>query len=102
MVEAPGAVGPYSQAIKFKDLVFVSGNVGLDPATGEVVAGGVEEQAKLALKNLRAVVEASGSDLGKVVKTTVGRSVFISTRYLTISPGIPQVDERLCCRQQNL
>jgi len=68
---APGAVGPYSQAIKFRDLLFVSGNIPLDPATGEIVAGGVEEQAKQVLKNLRAVVEASGSDLGKVVKTTV-------------------------------
>jgi len=68
---APGAVGPYSQAIKFRDLLFVSGNIPLNPVTGEIVAGGVEEQAEQVLKNLRAVVEASGSDLGKVVKTTV-------------------------------
>lgn len=78
MVDAPGAVGPYSQAIKFGDLLFVSGNIPLDPVTGEIVAGGVDEQAKQALKNLRAVVEASGSHLGKVVKTTVRRSAFIS------------------------
>jgi len=71
VVDAPGAVGPYSQAIKFRDLLFVSGNIPLDPATGKIVAGGIEEQTKQALKNLRAVVEASGSDLGKVVKTTV-------------------------------
>ena len=71
MVDAPGAVGPYSQAIKFSDLLFVSGNIPLDPATGEIVVGGIEAQAKQVLKNLRAVVEASGSDLGKVVKTTV-------------------------------
>jgi enamine deaminase RidA (YjgF/YER057c/UK114 family) len=57
--------------------LFVSGNIPLDPATGETVAGGIEEQAKQALKNLRAVVEASGSGLGKVVKTTVSRSVSI-------------------------
>jgi len=68
--DAPSAVGPYSQAIKFRDLLFVSGSIPLDPATGEIVAGGVEEQAEQVLKNLRAVVEASGSDLGKVVKTT--------------------------------
>jgi 2-iminobutanoate/2-iminopropanoate deaminase len=70
-VDAPGAVGPYSQAIKFRDLLFVSGNIPLDPATGEITPGGVEEQARQALKNLRAVVEASGSELGKVIKTTV-------------------------------
>ena len=94
MVDAPSAVGPYSQAIKLKDLVFVSGNIPLDPATGEIVAGGIDEQTKQVLKNLRAVVEASGSDLGNVVKTTVGNSVFVRARYLTISlADIPQVDE---------
>ena len=98
MVDAPGAVGPYSQAIKFRDLVFVSGNIPLDPTTGEIVAGGVDEQTKQVLRNLRAVVEASGSDLGKVVKTTVGSSIFTHTQYLKVSPGIPQVDERLCYR----
>jgi len=85
VVDAPGAVGPYSQAIKFRDLLFVSGNIPLDPVTGEIVAGGVDEQAKQALKNLRAVVEASGSQLGKVVKTTV-RSAFISH---SVSHDIP-------------
>ena len=80
-VDAPGTVGPYSQAIKFRDLLFVSGNIPLDPATGEIVAGGIEEQAKRALKNLRAVVEASGSDLGKVVKTTVRVSGSFRTQY---------------------
>lgn len=69
--DAPPAAGPYSQAVKFGDLLFVSGNVALDPATGKFVAGGVEEQAKQVFKNLRAVVEASGSDMGKVIKTTV-------------------------------
>ena len=80
-VDAPGAVGPYSQAIKFRDLLFVSGNIPLDPATGEIVAGGIEEQTKQALKNLRAVVEASGSDLGKVVKTTARLSGSFRTNY---------------------
>lgn len=104
-VDAPGAVGPYSQAIKFRDLLFVSGNIPLDPATGQIVAGGVEEQAKQVLKNLRAVVEASGSDLGKVVKTTVS-SLFRSAPNCCVPMvsllGISQVDERLCCREQHL
>ena len=104
-VDAPGAVGPYSQAIKFRDLLFVSGNIPLDPATGQIVAGGVEEQAKQVLKNLRAVVEASGSHLGKVVKTTVRSSLFRSAPICCVpmvSLGISQVDERLCCREQHL
>lgn len=58
--------------------MFVSGNIPLDPVTGEIVAGGIDEQAKQALKNLRAVVDASGSDLGKVIKTTVRTFAFIS------------------------
>ncbi|KZT22637.1 YjgF-like protein [Neolentinus lepideus HHB14362 ss-1] len=68
---APAAIGPYSQGIKLGDLVFVSGCVPFDPATGDVVPGGIEEQAKQALKNLKGVVEASGSEIGKIVKTTV-------------------------------
>ena len=63
--------------------MFVSGNIPLDPVTGLVVAGGIEEQAIQALKNLRAVVEASGSDLGKVVKTTVGRFFNFPAGYPT-------------------
>jgi 2-iminobutanoate/2-iminopropanoate deaminase len=68
---APGAIGPYSQAIKAGGFVFVSGQVGLDPRTGEFVPGGVAEQTEQVLKNLSAVLEASGSSLAKVVKTTV-------------------------------
>jgi len=68
---APAAIGPYSQAIKASDLLFCSGCIPLVPATMEIVSGGVEAQAKQALKNLKAVVEAGGSELGKVVKTTV-------------------------------
>ena len=85
-LDAPGAVGPYSQAVRFRDLLFVSGNIPLDPTTGEIVAGGIEEQTKQALKNLRAVVEASGSDLGKVVKTTVRvRPVHSAPKILHLS-----------------
>ena len=68
---APGAIGPYSQAIKAGGFVFVSGQVALDPSTGEFVAGGVAEQTEQVLKNLSAVLEASGSSLDHVVKTTV-------------------------------
>ncbi|KIK71557.1 hypothetical protein GYMLUDRAFT_79590 [Collybiopsis luxurians FD-317 M1] len=68
--DAPGAIGPYSQAIKVGDLLFVSGCIPIDPKTGEIVQG-IEEQTKQALKNLAAVVKAGGSEVGKVVKTTV-------------------------------
>ncbi|KAI0756090.1 YjgF-like protein [Daedaleopsis nitida] len=68
---APAAVGPYTQAVRVGDMLFCSGSLGLNPSTGKMVEGGVEAQAKQALKNLKAVVEAGGSELGKVVKTTV-------------------------------
>jgi 2-iminobutanoate/2-iminopropanoate deaminase len=67
---APSAVGPYSQAIATDDLVFCSGQVGLDPATGDLVSGGVEAQTERALKNLEAVLDAAGCSLADVVKTT--------------------------------
>lgn len=69
--DAPQAVGPYTQGIKVGDLVFCSGQVGLDPATGEMVAGGVAEQTRRVLENLTAVLRAAGVTLGDVVKTTV-------------------------------
>ncbi|HYM83467.1 MAG TPA: RidA family protein [Candidatus Dormibacteraeota bacterium] len=68
---APAAIGPYSQGIGAGRLVFCSGQVGLDPATGELVEGGVTAQAERALKNLAAVLDAAGLGLGDVVKTTV-------------------------------
>lgn len=67
---APSAVGPYSQAIAMGDLVFCSGQVGLDPATGLLVDGGLEPQAERALRNLAAVLEAAGCTFADVVKTT--------------------------------
>ncbi len=79
--EAPAAIGPYSQAIKVGSLVFCSGCIPLDPATMQVVEGGVEKQTEQALKNLKAVVEASGSELGKVVKTTVRISKCVSNSF---------------------
>lgn len=70
---APTAIGPYSQGIRTRGgrLLFVSGQVPIDPATGELVPGGIREQTGRALANLRAVVEAAGGTLGGVAKTTV-------------------------------
>ena len=69
--DAPSAIGPYSQAIKAGGFVFTCGCIPLVPSTMEVVSGGIKEQTAQALANLRAVLTASGSDVEKVVKTTV-------------------------------
>jgi len=68
---APAAIGPYSQAVKANGMIFCSGQIPINPATGEFVAGGVREQTEQVLKNLSAVLEAAGSGLDRVVKTTV-------------------------------
>lgn len=68
---APQAIGPYSQAVKARGFVYASGQIPIDPATGQFVAGGITEQTEQVLKNVAAVLEASGSGLDKVVKTTV-------------------------------
>jgi 2-iminobutanoate/2-iminopropanoate deaminase len=68
---APGAIGPYSQGIAVGGFVFCSGQLGLDPTSGELVEGGVEAQAERALKNLNAVLDAAGLTLADVVKTTL-------------------------------
>ena len=68
---APAAIGPYSQAIRAGGLVFVSGQIPLDPETGQVVEGGIAAQAERVLDSLRAILDASGSGLERVVKTTV-------------------------------
>ncbi|HEV3469277.1 MAG TPA: RidA family protein [Pyrinomonadaceae bacterium] len=69
--EAPQAIGPYSQAVEAGGLVFTSGQIALDPSTGEFVAGGVREQTEQVLRNLSKVLEAAGTGLDRVVKTTV-------------------------------
>ena len=69
--EAPQAIGPYSQAIEAGGFVFVSGQIPLIPATGELVEGSVEVQTARVLENLKAILEAAGSSLESVVKTTV-------------------------------
>lgn len=68
---APAAIGPYSQATEMNGFVFTSGVIPIDPATGEVVDGGIEEQAEQALTNLKALIEASGAMLRDTVKTVV-------------------------------
>lgn len=69
--QAPRAIGPYSQAIRANGFVFLSGQVAIDAATGYVVEGGVTQQTERVLANLKAVLEAAGSSLDRVVKTTV-------------------------------
>ena len=68
---APGAIGPYSQAVKSGNMVFCSGQIPIDPATGEFVSSDIAEQTRQVLTNLSAVLEAAGTDLNNVVKTTV-------------------------------
>ena len=69
--EAPAAIGPYSQAIQSGDMLFASGQIGLDPATGQLVPGGITEQTKRVFENIKAVLAKAGIDLAHVVKTTV-------------------------------
>ncbi|PYP86843.1 MAG: reactive intermediate/imine deaminase [Blastocatellia bacterium AA13] len=68
---APEAIGPYSQGIKANGLVFCSGQIPLDPKSGKVVDGGIQEQTERVMKNLKAVLEAAGSSLEKVVRSTI-------------------------------
>jgi 2-iminobutanoate/2-iminopropanoate deaminase len=89
---APGAVGPYAQGVRVGDFVFVSGQVALDPATGVLVPGGVEEQTRRVLLNLQAILEAGGSGLDRVVKATVyltdlGQFDAMNRVYASFFPG---------------
>lgn len=69
--KAPAAIGPYSQAIDTGALIFTSGQIPIDPSTGQVVSGGIEKQTAQVLENLKNVLEAAGSGMEKVIKTTV-------------------------------
>ena len=80
---APAPVGPYSQAIRMGDLVFLSGQIPLDPKTGTIVPGEIEDETRQVLSNLKAVLESAGSDLARVIKTTV---------YLTDMSLFPRVN----------
>jgi 2-iminobutanoate/2-iminopropanoate deaminase len=68
---APKAIGPYSQAVEINGFVFTSGQIPIDAVTGNIVEGNIAQQTKLVLKNLEAVLKAAGSNLDKVIKTTV-------------------------------
>lgn len=81
---APRAIGPYSQAVIWQGLVFLSGQIPLDPATGEMIEGDIAAQTERVLENLRAVLEACGSSLERVLKTTV---------YLTDLDDFPAMNE---------
>jgi 2-iminobutanoate/2-iminopropanoate deaminase len=88
---APFQGAPYSQGVVFGELVFVAGQLGIDPATGEVVGGGIAEQTERAMQNLQAILEEAGSSLEKVLKTSIflvdlgdfGAMNEVYARYLT-------------------
>lgn len=81
--KAPAPIGPYSQAVKTGNLVFTSGQIPIDPETGEMVPGGIHQQTKQVLENLRVVLEAAGSSVADVIKTTV---------FLTDMADFPEVN----------
>ena len=91
---APSAIGPYSQAVSEGGFLFLSGQIPLDPATGEMVSGDIETQAARVLENLKAILEAAGGGLGSVVRTTVflvdlgefGRMNEVYARYFPADP----------------
>lgn len=69
--QAPAALGPYSQGISTGNLVFISGQLAIDPATGNLIEGSISEQTKLVMGNIRAIAEEAGSSLDQIVKTTI-------------------------------
>lgn len=68
--DAPGAIGPYSQAMIYNGMLYTSGQIPIDPATGNLIQGGIKEQADRVCKNLKAVLDAAKTDFSKVIKTT--------------------------------
>lgn len=92
--QAPGAIGPYSQAIKVNGFVFASGQIPLDPTSGQVIPGDIAAQTERVLKNLEAVLGAAGSSLDRVVRTTVylkdlgdfARMNEVYARFFTVAP----------------
>lgn len=101
--DAPGAIGPYSQAIKAGGLVFVSGQTGIVPQTKQFVGETVAEQTAQALKNLQAILEAAGTDMAHVVKTSVflaDMATFaeMNTVYATFFPENPPARSTIAVR----
>mgnify|MGYP003412185445 FL=1 len=68
---SPGAIGPYSQAVSFNNLIFVSGQIPIDPVSGEVVKGGIYEQTRQVLENVKGILEAGGTLMQNVLRTTI-------------------------------
>ena len=69
--DAPQAIGPYSQAVRFNNLIFVSGQIPIEPETGKILKGNIKEQTRLILKNLSTILAAGGSSLDNVLRTTI-------------------------------
>ena len=82
--KAPKAIGPYSQAIEANGFIFVSGQIPIDPATGEIIKGSIEKQTEQVLKNIKAILEEAGSSLQNIVKSTV---------YLSNLEDYPKMNE---------
>jgi 2-iminobutanoate/2-iminopropanoate deaminase len=92
--KAPKAIGPYSQAIKANGFVFISGQIPIDPATGNLIEGDIAKQTEQVLKNLAAILQAAGSSVEKVVKTTVflknmGDFAAMNETYAKVFKGAP-------------
>ena len=92
--KAPAAIGPYAQAIACGDMIYTSGQIGLDPATGALAGDTVEAQTRQAIANLKTVLEAAGSGLDKVIKTTcflqsMGDFAAFNAVYAELFPGRP-------------
>jgi 2-iminobutanoate/2-iminopropanoate deaminase len=102
---APKAIGPYSQAVKIKDFIFVSGQIPVDPGTGDLVEGDIGIQTRQVLSNVRAVLAAAGASLENVVKTTVfltdmGNFTAMNDVYATFFPSSPPA--RACVEVRGL
>ena len=108
--KAPAAIGPYSQAIEFNNILFTSGQIPLDPATGEIVGTTIEEQAEQVMKNLGAILEANGIDYTNAIKTTCflaemadfGAFNEVSAKYFTGKPArscvaVKQLPKNVLC-----
>ena len=95
--KAPAAVGPYSQAVKTGNLLFCSGQIGLNPATGEMVGTTVAEQAKQVMENVKALLENAGATFDNVVKTTC----FIADKYASLTSASPYLKKSLIISSGN-